>query len=95
MPVDIADIAMGSEENSESEGRSVADDGLSDLVREQVDREELDGEDPVVRERVVRRIVNLLSARLGIGSTSEAPPAYTSDIAPTLTAPTLVNAGGE
>jgi len=57
------------------EPRRSEDGGLADLIREQLEEEDI--EDQGTRERLVERVVRLVSARLG-AHTEEVPPSYAS-----------------
>jgi hypothetical protein len=57
-----------------SEPRRSEDGGLADLVMEQLEEEDID---QGTRERVVERVVRLVSARLG-AQLDEVPPSYAS-----------------
>lgn len=51
---------------------------LGDLVREHTGEEDPQGSDPEVPERLVQRLAQLISVRLGVPPL-EAPPSYSVD----------------
>jgi hypothetical protein len=68
-------LANTSEETSES--RRSVDEGLTGLVMEQLEEEDFHTEDQGTRERLVGRVIHLVSARLGV-QFEEVPPSYAS-----------------